>query len=76
MTKPRWLILKGYVHAMRERYLVTGANGCIGAWTVKLLLADDCDVISFDLGADEHRHRLINSGQLPDIEWGGAGYKW
>lgn len=69
MTKTRRLILKGYVHAMRERYLVTGANGCIGAWTVKLLLADDCDVISFDLGADEHRHRLINSGQLPDIEW-------
>ena len=54
---------------MGERYLVTGANGCIGAWTVKLLLADDCDVISFDLGTDEHRHRLINSGQLPDIEW-------
>ena len=54
---------------MRERYLVTGANGCIGAWTVQLLLADGCDVISFDLGTDEHRHRLINSGQLPDIEW-------
>ncbi|SVA80010.1 uncharacterized protein METZ01_LOCUS132864, partial [marine metagenome] len=27
---------------MGERYLVTGANGCIGAWTVKLLLADGC----------------------------------
>ena len=54
---------------MGERYLVTGANGCIGAWAVKLLLADGCDVISFDLGTDEHRHRLINAGQLPDIEW-------
>jgi len=54
---------------MGERYLVTGANGCIGAWTVKLLLDEGCEVVSFDLGADEHRHRLINAGQLPDIEW-------
>jgi nucleoside-diphosphate-sugar epimerase len=52
-----------------ERILVTGANGCIGAWVVKLLHDAGTDVIAFDLRADDHRLRLINHGQSLDIEW-------
>lgn len=34
---------------MGERYLVTGANGCIGAWVVKLLRQEGAEVVAFDL---------------------------
>lgn len=54
---------------MGDRFLVTGANGCIGAWVVKLLHAEGVDVVAFDLRVDEHRHRLINAGDVPDVEW-------
>jgi UDP-glucuronate 4-epimerase len=42
-----------------ERFLVTGALGCIGAWAVKLLLDDGLPVVSYDLPGDPHRLRLI-----------------
>jgi nucleoside-diphosphate-sugar epimerase len=54
---------------MSERFLVTGANGCIGAWAIKLLAAAGADVVAFDIGVDEHRHRLINDGDLPAATW-------
>lgn len=54
---------------MTERFLVTGANGCIGAWVVKLLLEQGVEVIAFDLTVDEHRHRLINNGSMPNPKW-------
>lgn len=54
---------------MSDRVLVTGANGCIGAWVVKLLRAEGTDVVAFDKGTDDHRHRLINGGDLPDATW-------
>lgn len=54
---------------MGERYLVTGANGCIGAWVVKLLLAEGAEVAAFDLREDDHRHRLINGGAMPEVDW-------
>jgi nucleoside-diphosphate-sugar epimerase len=38
---------------------VTGALGCIGAWSAKALLADGAEVISFDLGDDRSRLELI-----------------
>jgi hypothetical protein len=44
---------------------VTGANGCIGAWVVKLLDDAGVDVVAFDLRVDDHRHRLINDGASP-----------
>ena len=40
---------------MSRRYLVTGANGCIGAWIVKILLDRDDHVTTFDLGTEQHR---------------------
>ncbi len=54
---------------MSERYLVTGANGCIGAWVVRHLHRAGAHVVAFDLGVDEHRHRLINDDAMPEVEW-------
>ncbi len=44
---------------MPERTLVTGALGCVGAWTVKALLDDGEDPVGYDLGNDDSRLRLI-----------------
>ena len=41
------------------RTLVTGALGCIGAWTVKALLEDGENPVGYDLGDDDSRLRLI-----------------
>jgi len=38
-----------------ERFLVTGALGCIGAWTVRELVRDGVPVVGFDLGTDARR---------------------
>jgi UDP-glucuronate 4-epimerase len=42
-----------------ERFLVTGALGCIGAWTVRRLLEDGTPVVAFDRSSDDHRLRLV-----------------
>ena len=44
-----------------ERFLVTGALGCIGAWTVRELVREGTPVVAFDLAADPRRLRLIMS---------------
>ena len=44
-----------------ERFLVTGALGCIGAWTVRQLVREDVPVVAFDLGTDPRRLALIMS---------------
>jgi UDP-glucuronate 4-epimerase len=36
-------------------YLVTGALGCIGAWTTRLLLRSGAKVVALDAGTDDHR---------------------
>lgn len=41
------------------RVLVTGANGCIGAWIVKQLLDRKIDVLVYDLDADPVRLKQI-----------------
>jgi UDP-glucuronate 4-epimerase len=42
-----------------ERFLVTGALGCIGAWTVKRLVDEETAVWTYDLGSSRHRLELI-----------------
>ena len=42
-----------------ERFLVTGALGCIGSWSVKRLLDEGAGVWTYDLGGSDHRLRLI-----------------
>ena len=44
---------------MRERFFVTGALGCIGAWTVRELIREGTSVVGFDLGNDPRRLKLI-----------------
>jgi UDP-glucuronate 4-epimerase len=42
-----------------EHFFLTGALGCIGAWTVRNLVRAGTPVTIFDLGRDVHRLRLI-----------------
>ena len=46
---------------MAERTLVTGALGCLGAWTLKALLDLGEEPVGFDLGSDDARLRLVLS---------------
>lgn len=48
-----------------ERFLVTGALGCIGAWTCAELAAGGAEVVGFDLGTDDHRVRLATDAEIP-----------
>jgi UDP-glucuronate 4-epimerase len=43
------------------RTLVTGALGCLGAWTLKALLELGEEPVGFDLGSDDSRLRLVLS---------------
>ena len=47
---------------MAERFVVTGADGCVGAWVTRLLLDEGAEVIGFDLGTDDRRHQLVSGG--------------
>ena len=42
-----------------ERTLVTGALGCVGAWTLKALLELGEEPVGYDLGGDDARLRLV-----------------
>jgi nucleoside-diphosphate-sugar epimerase len=47
---------------MSERYVVTGAGGCIGAWVIRRLLDEGSDVVALDLaGASRHRLRQLDA---------------
>ena len=46
--------------------LVTGALGCVGAWTAKALLDAGAEVVAFDLGGSDHRLRLVLSADELD----------
>jgi UDP-glucose 4-epimerase len=46
------------------RVLVTGSQGCIGAWVVRSLLARGLDVITYDADPDPTRLALITSPEV------------
>jgi UDP-glucuronate 4-epimerase len=50
-----------------ERFLVTGALGCIGAWTCAELAAEGTEVVGFDLGTDDWRLRLATDVEIPVV---------
>lgn len=51
------------------RYLVTGAYGCIGAWVVRHLVRDGARVVTYDLGEDPRRLRLLlDADELAGVE--------
>ena len=43
------------------RFLVTGAMGCIGAWTVHELVRQGARVVALDRSGDQHRLRMLLS---------------
>jgi nucleoside-diphosphate-sugar epimerase len=47
----------------RERFLVTGALGCIGAWTVRNLAAEGAMVVTFDQATDPRRVRQVSTDE-------------
>ena len=49
-----------------DRYLVTGAMGCIGSWVISHLLNDGAHVVAFDLGDDDRRHQLVLDAEPRD----------
>jgi UDP-glucuronate 4-epimerase len=51
---------------VRERWLVTGALGCIGAWTCTTLVREGEKVTAFDLGDNLARLRLVATPQEID----------
>jgi UDP-glucuronate 4-epimerase len=51
-----------------ERFLVTGALGCIGAWTCALLAEEGVDVVGFDYGTDDRRLRLATDAEIPLVQ--------
>ena len=44
---------------LAERTLVTGALGCVGAWTIKALLDRGEEPVGYDIGGDDTRLRLV-----------------
>jgi nucleoside-diphosphate-sugar epimerase len=48
--------------------LVTGAKGCIGAWTLRVLLDQGHNVISLDLPGNMHRLELILGDDLNRVK--------
>jgi UDP-glucuronate 4-epimerase len=48
-----------------ETWLVTGASGFIGAWTVLALIREGAHVVALHRGAENQRLRLIASGDEP-----------
>ena len=46
---------------MTERFLITGAFGCIGAWTVRRLVGEGVPVCTYDLAGDPYRLHLVMS---------------
>ena len=56
--------------AANERFLVTGALGCIGAWTVANLVREGASVTAFDLGSDPYRLRyLLDEDEFANVEF-------
>jgi UDP-glucuronate 4-epimerase len=52
-----------------ERFLVTGALGCIGAWAVRRLVDEGTPVWTYDLPGSDHRLRLmLSDDQLARVE--------
>jgi UDP-glucuronate 4-epimerase len=49
-----------------QRFLVTGAMGCIGAWTIDHLLHEGVTVTAYDLPGSRHRLDLVTSDGSQD----------
>lgn len=61
MTDP--LNAPGATTRAGERFLVTGALGCIGAWTLRDLAREGTPVVAFDLASDTRRVRQVTTDE-------------
>lgn len=53
---------------VEERFLVTGALGCIGAWTVRALVRERVPVVAFDLGQNRRRlDQIMTPDELAQV---------
>ena len=53
-----------------ERWLITGALGCIGAWTCRQLVREGHDVVAYDLGDDRHRlDAVLADGEMDQVRF-------
>jgi UDP-glucuronate 4-epimerase len=53
-----------------ERFLITGALGCIGAWSCAQLVREDVPVVVYDLGENAERLELVmSSDELEGISF-------
>jgi nucleoside-diphosphate-sugar epimerase len=52
---------------MPDRFLVTGALGCLGAWTVRRLVEEGASAVTFDLGTDTTRADLVLERPLREV---------
>jgi len=55
------------VSTSAERFLVTGALGCIGAWTCAALAGSSASVVGFDLATDRRRLQLAGAEDVPVV---------
>jgi len=46
-----------------ERFLVTGALGCVGAWIARNLVREGVPITIYDLGTNRHRLELVMSDE-------------
>ncbi|HEU6446040.1 MAG TPA: NAD(P)-dependent oxidoreductase [Gaiellaceae bacterium] len=55
---------------MSERFLVTGAYGCIGAWVLRELVHEGTEVVAADAGSDDRRvAALLDPADLREIRF-------
>jgi UDP-glucuronate 4-epimerase len=55
---------------MTERFLVTGAFGCLGAWVVHELVTNGTEAVAFDIGQDDYRIRyLVDEKELTRVTY-------
>lgn len=52
-----------------EKFLVTGAGGCIGAWAIKLLCDEGVSVVASDVSEDLRRLELVTYPEKPNVEF-------
>ncbi len=55
---------------MTDRFLVTGAAGCLGAWTIARLVREGADIVAFDRTDDRRRLNLVlDPAAAAEVPW-------
>ncbi len=67
-ARGRVLKVRGCPAVSDDRFLVTGALGCIGAWTCAALADEGAYVVAYDLGDDPSRLRLATAAEIPIVQ--------